>query len=121
MDLFARDQVPISISQNLSSILSWHDWLCPKGGLMWVSPQYPLANIVFTLGMYGKVDETWKYRVDLGCEWDFSRSLSFIYGMTVRVCKLFLLLTTVTFCPLHEYAVCPSLLHPFHKDQPSIH
>lgn len=44
-----------------------------------------------------------EHQVDLGCERCFPQSFSFIFGISVHACSLFLLPTTAMFCPLQEH------------------
>lgn len=49
--------------------------------------------------------EIWEQRVDLDRVWHFPWSFSRIFGVTVRFCRLLLVLRTITFCPLLEYCL----------------
>lgn len=72
------------------------------------SPRYAWLDRVDTL----------EYQVELACERHFPRSFSFICGVRVHGCILFLISTTETFCPLKEYplSISHSLVHPYHKE-----
>lgn len=71
-------------------------------------PLTPPSKIVFITVCTARA-KTWEHQVNLDYERYFPLSFSFICGITILDCKLFIVPMTATFCPLRIMTSLPNL------------